>query len=245
MVTLVAVCLGGCGASSGSSNFAPAQYLAANSAATGDPATRANAAGEAAKITSTATPGNSAYKIGPLDLLEITVFRVPDLTKTVQVSDMGTIEYPLVGEVKAAGKTAHEIEKDLEQKLGGKYIRSPQVTVLIKEYNSQRITIEGSVKTPGIYPMKGPTSLVQAIALSGGVDATVASGDIVIFRTIDGVRSAARFDIDSVKKGDAPDPELQPNDLVIVGTSDTKLALNNVLRVLPLATSAAIFVPLM
>lgn len=170
---------------------------------------------------------------------------MPDLTKTVQVADVGTIEYPLVGEVKAAGRTAHELERDLQQKLGAKYIRSPQVTVLVKEYNSQRITLEGSVKTPGIYPMKGPTSLVQAIALAGGVDATVASGDIIVFRTIDGVRSAARFDIDAVKKGNAPDPELQPNDVVIVDTSETKLALNNVLRVLPLATSAAIFVPLM
>lgn len=242
---MAAACLAGCGGSSGSSQFTPAQYVATNSGAAGDPATRANAAGEAAKVTSTATPGNSAYRIGPLDLLEISVFRVPDLTKTVQVSDVGTIEYPLVGEVKAAGRTAHELEHDLQQKLGAKYIRSPQVTVLVKEYNSQRITLEGSVKTPGIYPMKGPTSLVQAIALGGGIDATVASGDVIVFRTIDGVRSAARFDIDAVKKGNAPDPELQPNDVVIVDTSDTKLALNNVLRVLPLATSAAIFVPLM
>ncbi len=67
-------------------------------------------------------------------------------TKTVQVGDDGSINYPLVGEVPAAGKTAHGLERELQAKLGAKFIRSPQVTVFVKESNSQRVTIEGSVK---------------------------------------------------------------------------------------------------
>jgi polysaccharide biosynthesis/export protein len=203
------------------------------------------AAEAAAKLTAASTPGNSAYKIGPLDVLEITVFKVPDLTKTVQVSDDGTINVPLVNNVPVAGKTAHEVERDLTQKLGAKYLRSPQVSIFVKEYNSQRVTVEGSVKTTGVYAIKGRTTLIQVIAISGGIDTTVASGDIVIFRTIDGKRSAARFDVDAIKKGEAEDPEIISGDVVVVDTSNTKVVLNNVLRVLPLATSAAMFVPMM
>ncbi len=247
LLTICAACLGGCGASlnnnlnngtssSGATAFAPTAAAAEHSAALTEAAN---------KLTSAATPGNSAYRIGPLDVLDVSVFKVPDLTKTVQVADDGTINYPLVGEIPAAGKTAHELERDLTQKLGGNYLRAPQVTVFVREYNSQRVTVEGSVKTAGVYAIKGRTTLMQVLAMAGDVDTSVASGDIVVFRTIDGKRSAARFDIDAIKAGKAEDPDLAPGDVIVADTSATKVALQNVLRVLPLATSAAVFVPMM
>jgi len=247
LVIASAAMLAGCASSSSgtSSEFTPAAYTANDKPTVSvEPALRASAEDEAAILTSSATQGNAAYKIGALDVLEISVFRVPDLTKVVQVSDIGTIDYPLVGEFRAAGKTAHQLEGEVAKKLGDKYVQKPQVSVLVREYNSQRITIEGSVHTPGVYPMKGQTSLVQAIAMSGGINADVSSGDIVVFRTIDGVRSAARFDIDAVKKGTAPDPHMQPNDVIIVETSTGKVVMNNILKFLPLATTAAVFTAL-
>jgi polysaccharide biosynthesis/export protein len=255
LIAACAVYLAGCAGSSSSNGVfsstagAPSESTDAGVtafAATSPAPIHSVAASEAArKLTAGATPGNSAYRIGPLDVLDISVFKVPDLSKTVQVGDDGQISYPLIGEVQAAGKTTHEVERDLAKRLGDKYLRSPQVSVLVREYNSQRVTVEGSVKNSGVYPMKGNTSLVQAIAMAGGIDSTIGSGDVVIFRTIDGRRSAARFDIDAVKKGDAEDPQLQPGDVVVADTSTTKVVLHNVLSVLPLATSAAIFVPLM
>jgi polysaccharide biosynthesis/export protein len=170
---------------------------------------------------------------------------VPDLAKTVQVADVGTINYPLVGQVQAAGKTAHELEHELTQKLGAKYLRSPHVTVFVREYNSQRVTIQGSVKTSGVYALKGRTSLMQVLAMSGDVDSNVASGDVVIFRTINGRRSAARFSFDAIKEGKAADPEVEPGDIIVVDTSATKVALQNVLKVLPLVGAAAMFVPIL
>ena len=234
-------CLGGCGGSSNYSNLESNGSFAATPAAE-----RTGALAQAAdKFTAVATPGNSAYKIGPLDVLDVQVFQVPDLTRSVQVADTGTINYPLVGEIQATGKTAHELESDLTKKLGAKYLQSPQVTVFIKEYNSQRITVEGSVKNTGIFPMKGQTTLMQALALAGDVDMNVASGDVVIFRTIDGKRSAARFDFDSIKTGKTQDPQLQPNDVLVVDTSPTKVALYHFLQVLPVAGAAAMFVPIL
>lgn len=229
---LGAVCLGGCaGTLSGNiqqGSFAPTA-----------------AAQAAAKLTAVSTPGDAGYKIGPLDGLDVQVFKVPDLSKYVQVSEDGTITYPLVGELKAAGKTARELESELTQKLGAKYLRNPHVTVLVKDYNSQRVTVEGGVKTTGVYALKGKTTLTQVLAMAGDVDSTIASGDIVIFRTIDGKKSAAKFDFDEIRSGKVQDPVLEPNDVIVADTSATKVALANVLKVLPLATSAAIFVPLM
>jgi polysaccharide biosynthesis/export protein len=84
-----------------------------------------------------ATSGNETYKIAPLDVLDVTVIKVPDLSKTVQVEADGTITYPLIGQVPAAGKTAHELARHLEQKLGDKYLRSPQITIVVKEHSSR------------------------------------------------------------------------------------------------------------
>ena len=208
------------------------------------PASRVHsaAASQAADaLTAVAKPGNAAYKIGPLDVLDISGFKVPDLTKEVQVAEDGSINYPLIGDIPAAGKTAHQLEQDLTKKLGVKYLRDPQVTVFVKEYNSQRVTVSGSVKTSGVYAIKGNTSLMQVIAMAGDVDTTTDSGDVVVFRTINGERSAAKFDLDAIRAGKAADPQVEPGDVIVVDSSATKVALHNVLTVLPLATTAAVF----
>ena len=256
MIAAASACLAGCAGSSG--NNGVFSSAGGGNAESGDPAgdsafaatspspIRSAAAAEAArKLTAGATPGSNAYRVGPLDTLEVSVFKVPDLSKTVQVGDDGSISYPLIGEVPAAGRTTHEIERDLAKRLGAKYLRSPQVTVLVREYNSQRVTVEGSVKNSGVYAMKGRTSLVQAIAMAGGIDSTIGSGDVVVFRTLDGKRSVARFDLDAIKKGEAEDPDLQPGDVVVADASQAKVVLHNVLSVLPAATATAMFVPLL
>lgn len=193
------------------------------------------------KLTAAAQAGSNTYMIGPMDVLDISVYQVPDLTKTVQVGDDGAINYPLIGEVPVSGKTAHQIERELQAKLGAKYIRAPQVSVYVKESNSQRVTVEGSVKNSGVFPMKGRTTLMQVMAMAGGINMDTDSGDVVVFRTVNGTRSAAKFDIDAISAGKANDPDLQPGDVIVVDTSSTKVALGNVLKVLPLATTAAIF----
>src|SRR5262249_43942674 len=239
---MVVICAGGLGGCGGSSNFS---HLENNGSFTPTPAAEHSAAlaKAADKFVSSATPGNSAYKIGPLDVLDVQVFQVPDLTRSVQVADTGIIHYPLVGEVQAAGKTAHQLETDLTKKLAAKYLQSPQVTVFVKEYNSQRVTIEGSVRKTGVFPLKGQTTLIQLLAEAGDIDKDIASGDIVIFRMINGKRNAARFDFDAIQGGKNEDPALQPGDVIVVDTSPGKVALDKVLKVLPLAGTAAMFVP--
>jgi polysaccharide export outer membrane protein len=188
------------------------------------------------------TPGNAAYKIGPQDVLDISVFKVPDLSRSVQVADVGTVNLPLVGEVQAAGHTARELELDLARKLGAKYLQSPQVTVYVKEFNSRRVTIDGSVKRPGVYPIRGRTTLVQFIAMAEGLTDIADSGSIAVFRTVNGKRSAARFDLDQIRSGAAEDPVIQEGDVIVVSQSMTKTAFQNFLKAFPLTS---VFVPLL
>ena len=188
----------------------------------------------AAELTAMAEPGHVAYRIGPLDVLTVTVFRVPELSAEVQVADNGTISLPLIGDVAAVGRTAKDVEKDVAARLGEKYLQNPQVTVFIKEYNAQRVTVNGAVKKPGVFPLKGKTTLLQLISMAEGLDHNRASSNVVVFREVDGKRAAARFDLDEISSGKASDPVLQAGDVVVVDDSSGKIIWQNILRALPI-----------
>jgi polysaccharide biosynthesis/export protein len=233
--------LAGCGASL-SSDFTTLDPPAAEqpsgpaARAAGDAKPLARAAD---KLTSAATPGTSGYKIGPLDVIEFSVFKVPELMRTAQVSETGTVNLPLVGEIEAVGKTARDIERDLTQKLEAKYLQSPQVTILIKEYNSQRVTVEGAVKRPGVYPIRGKTTLLQVIATAEGLD-SASDTTVVVFRQANGKRMAAKFDIGQIRSGTNGDPPIQSGDVIVAPTSATKATFDAILKSLPIATVFAL-----
>jgi polysaccharide export outer membrane protein len=191
------------------------------------------------KLTSSATPGSSGYKIGPLDIIEFSVFKVPELTRTTQVGDSGVVNLPLIGEVEAAGRTVQEIERELTQKLGAKYLQSPQVSVTVKEYNSQRVTIEGAVKRPGVYPIRSKMSLLQMIATAEGLD-SASDTTVVVFRQIQGKRMAAKFDIGEIRSGATKDPAVQSGDVIVAPTSAMKGAFDAIMKSLPLASVFAL-----
>ncbi len=201
----------------------------------------ANFAKAAEPFTSAATPGDTAYKIGPQDVLEISVFKVPELSKTAQVAEIGTINLPLLGEVPAAGKTARELERDLTAKLGAKYLQSPQVTVAVKEYNSHRVTIEGAVTKPGVYPIRSKTTLLQLTAMAQGLRDDADFSGIVIIRQVNGKRTAQQFDIHAIRSGSAPDPVIAQGDIVVVSHSAMKAAWQTFLTGLGVAGKASIF----
>ncbi len=179
-------------------------------------------------------PNAGGYRLGPVDVLTVSVFQVPDLNRDVQVGDNGMITLPLIGMVKAGGQTAQNLEKDIATKYGAKYLQSPQVSVFIKEYNSQTLTVEGAVNSPGIIPIKGSISLIGAIAQSKGFTYTADEQNVVVFRYRDGEKYAARFDVGAIRSGSAEDPPLERGDIVEVDESGAKSMLKNVLPVLPI-----------
>lgn len=109
------------------------------------------------------------YKIGPEDLLEISVFEEEKLNKTVRVSSQGNIHLPLLGILRVKGLTAIELEREIRDLLAEKYIQNPNVTVFIKEYRSQRISVIGAVEKPGVFDVSGQKTVLDMLAMAGGL----------------------------------------------------------------------------
>lgn len=174
------------------------------------------------------------YRIGPLDQLEMTVFRVPELTGPLPVDANGEVAVPLIGSVAASGKTTQELETDIAAALGAQYLQSPQVSIAVKESLRQRITVEGAVKAPGIFPIQGRTTLLQAVALSEGLSETSNPTEVTVFRTVNTQRMAARFDLKDIRAGRSPDPEVHGGDIVVVGESATRARLRDLRGIVPL-----------
>ena len=109
------------------------------------------------------------YKIGPDDLIEISVFEDEKLNRTVRVSSQGNISLPLLGILKVRGLTSSELEKEIRDLLAEKYLKDPHVTVFIKEYRNQRISVMGAVNKPGVYDFNGQKTILDLLAMAGGL----------------------------------------------------------------------------
>jgi polysaccharide export outer membrane protein len=131
--------------------------------------------------TKTGTGQSYEYQIGAKDLLEISVFEVPELNITVRVSENGMISLPLLGEIKAEGLNRLDLEKQIASKLEKNFLKNAQVTIFIKEFQSKKVSIMGAVKNPGMHDLIGRTSLLQVISMAGGLS-DQASDTVVVFR---------------------------------------------------------------
>jgi polysaccharide export outer membrane protein len=109
------------------------------------------------------------YKIGPEDLLEISVFEEEKLNKTVRVSSQGNISFPLLGILKVNGLTVYEMEKEIRDLLVEKYLQNPHVSVFIREYRNQRISMIGAVEKPGVFDVSGQKTVLDLLAIAGGL----------------------------------------------------------------------------
>jgi polysaccharide biosynthesis/export protein len=223
-ILLLAVLLTGCTASlerDTSSNrapiSAPSSMRASDGSALSISPTEPKASDTLAEQrASSGTQGKAAYRIGPLDALDISVFQAPDLSGTVEVAEDGTIDLPLLGATPAAGKTAYELQRDLSSKLGAKYLQNPQVTVSVKEFNSSRVTVSGAVKNPGVFPSKGQT-LLQYVTMAGGLDET-ANSIVRVLRQSGGKRSSTKFNVADIQSGRADDPVIESGDVLVAVT---------------------------
>ena len=177
--------------------------------------------------------GATDYRVGAQDLLQISVFGVQELSHQARVNSNGMINVPLIGSVMAGGKTVPELEKELAELYADGYLQNPQVTIFIEEYTSQRVTMEGAFEKPGIYPLTGRTSLLQAVAMAGGTDEFADLDAVVVFRTIEGQRMAAAYDLQMVRRGELADPQIYGDDIVVIERSGSKSAFREFLRSVP------------
>jgi polysaccharide export outer membrane protein len=182
-------------------------------------------------------PNTRPYLVGPLDRLTVDVFNVTGLTnREIQVDAAGRMSFPLAGVIDVAGRTPGEVEGLIAERLRATYIKNPQVTVNLKEAVSQIVTVEGQVKKPGLYPVVGRMTLLQVMAASEGPGEFSNLQDVVIYRTVRGQRFAAVHDLDSIRHGAYADPEIYPNDLVMVGDDASRRRFKDILTTFSLVS---------
>lgn len=179
------------------------------------------------------TPG-SEYRMGVGDKLNVRVFQVADLSfENLVIDTSGNVQLPLIGGVRGAGRTAGEMASEIATLLAAQYLRDPQVTVTVSEAASQKITVDGAVTKPGVYEMRGSTSLLQAVAMAEGPTPLADLTSVAVFRTINGRRAVALFDLASIRQGRADDPQVLGDDIVVVDTSRLNSLMREVLGALP------------
>lgn len=187
-----------------------------------------------------AIDGLAEYRIGPMDVIEVSVFEAEQLGREGTVDAGGKFLLPLIGTVDANGLTTSEMAAEVADRLRGRFVKDPQVVVNVKEARARTMTIEGAVTQPGIYPVIGNMSLQRAIATARGVSELADTDKIILFRTIDGQRMAAAFDLDDIRSGRVADPTVYGNDVIVVGQSGMRRFLKDTQMTVPIL---ARFVP--
>ena len=165
---------------------------------------------------------NRPYLIGPFDKLHIDVFGIEDLQRDVQIDASGNLLFPLIGLVEAAGLTPAELSEVIRQRLQGQYVRDPQVTINLLETVNQAVTVDGQVNSPGVYPVVGQMTLMRAVATAGGVGEFARLSDVVVFRDANGQRMVGLYNLEGIRRGNYPDPQIYANDVVVVGESQAR-----------------------
>ena len=180
------------------------------------------------------------YTINAQDVLQVAIFQVPDLSRTVRVDGGGFVSLPLIGQVRVRGKTILQAQEDIAARYGKSYLQAPQVTLSLVK-SSQRVTVNGAVKSPTVLSLEGTTTLSMAIAQAGGVSDLGNSARVHVARPTGGQQvEDLIFDLDDIQAGKAQNPVLRGGDIVVVEESGARVVLKNMKEVLPFAAIGAL-----
>jgi len=168
------------------------------------------------------------YRIATNDLMDVEVLDVENLRRTVRVNAAGAISLPLIGHVTVAGLTSQEAEERIAAMYSEKYLQNPQVSLFIKEFTTERITIEGAVARPGMFPLAGQMTLLRALAVAGGFGSIANTKEVMLYRVADNnVRESHVYDVEKIRAGEAEDPPIRGDDLIVVQRDSTRAILKD------------------
>ena len=164
-------------------------------------------------------PYDQEYRLHLHDVVQIKIFSRPELWSAQEVCSDGWISLPLIGEVYAVGRTPSQLDRELTRKYG-KYIVDPEVAVILREFNLDRIYVGGEVRQPGEIRFSGPLTLIQALFAAGGFHETASLSKCFVIHSV-GMETESRetFDVKKIMKNKAPDPLLRPFDVVVLPES--------------------------
>lgn len=185
----------------------------------------------------TTSSGQDEQRLSPNDVLEIDVFQVNDLDRTVRIEPNGKVSLPMIGEVVAAGLTIPEFERTLESRYNVNLLQNASISVFMKESAGQRVTMDGEFNKPGLYPVTSQATLLQTVALASGLTKLADEKKVAVFRRYDDRELVAIYSIDAIRKGMRRDPAIHGGDKVVAFTSDFKIAKENLKDALSVASS--------
>jgi len=173
-------------------------------------------AADVLKPTYSATPATPEYRLGPEDVIEVFVWKQPDLTTTVVIRPDGRISLPLTNELEASGKTAVQLQKEITEKLR-EYITQPMVNVIVKQVNSLKISVLGEVRKPDVYRIKNRVTVLDAIAMAGGFTDLARPNKVIVIRNASSGPQRIKINVKQLVADDTRAPFfLQPLDTVYV-----------------------------
>lgn len=177
--------------------------------------------------------------IGPFTELRVEVFGVEEMQRDIMTDGDGNFSFPLAGTISAAGKTPDVVASEIREKLVRRYVRDPHVSVNFKSTNnplalqSMSVTVDGQVNKSGSYPVVGRMTLMRAVALAGGLNEFAKLEDVVVFRNVGNKQFVGIYNLEGIRRGNYADPEIFPNDVVIVGDSPQRREYKEILRAAP------------
>ncbi|MFO1412752.1 MAG: polysaccharide biosynthesis/export family protein [Burkholderiales bacterium] len=229
--TVVAMAIGGLllvGAFGSGSALAQVDAKAAVAAASATPAPAATPAAAGSGTADAARPGSldpadvADYRLGVGDVVAVTVLNADQFNRKLRIDSTGKVSLPLLGNMQVMGLTPHEMEVVIADALREKYMNDPQVSVFVEESASLRFSIEGAVRTPNVYPLKGRVTLLQAIAAGGGFTKVADLSQVRVIRGTGKEQQILIFDAEKIKDGQAADPVILGNDAIIAMPSTGK-----------------------
>lgn len=183
------------------------------------------------------------YRVGGRDKLLVDVVGIQNLTaREIETSSDGEISIPMAGRIPAFGLTLNELEQRVRTQLQRAYVRDPQVGINVIEVRSRLVTVDGSVRRPGSYPVLGRMTLMQAVASAEGATEFARLSDVVVFRTVAGRKMVALYNLGAIRRGMYEDPDIFEGDVVVVGESTGRRLFQQIVQAGALITSPLVAV---
>ncbi len=173
----------------------------------------------AARVDAPPTVQVNASTLGPGDVLEVRVYREPELSGIYQVGSEGDVVFPLCQRVVVNGLTPNGAADQFRACLASGFLRDPQVSVVVKEYNSKKVFVFGEVQKPGTFVFQDGMSVVQAVTIAGGFTKTAAQSATSVTRRVNGQEVRVKVNVQDIALGKAPNFILEPGDIVFVPES--------------------------
>ena len=171
--------------------------------------------------------GEYVYSLGRFDKVSVQIEGMPDLTSEVSIDGQGMLSFPFAGTVHAEGLTPEELSRLMEDRMRAAHVRNPHVSVNIVEQISHVVTVDGQVRTPGLYPVQRDMTLSKAVALAGGENEFARTSLVLVFREVADQEYVGVYDLGGIRYGNYEDPPVYANDRVVVSAARARQLLSS------------------